>query len=77
MWQESEDAIGDLLASVVLGRADQIDDPVKVSSWWANRGVTIASAELNRDGLFRLADECRQSSDRDWVSFLWLSLIHI
>lgn len=71
MWQESEDAIGDLLASVVLGRADQIDDPVKVSSWWANRGVTIASAELNRDGLFRLADECRQSSDRDRVSFLW------
>lgn len=69
MWLESEDAIGDLLTSVVLGRVDQIDESVKVSSWWADHGVTIASAELNRDGLVRLADECRRSHDRDWVSF--------
>jgi hypothetical protein len=71
MWQESEGAIGDLLTSVVLGRAEQIDDPVKVSNWWANQGVTIASAELNRERLISLAAECRQSPEPDWVSFLW------
>jgi hypothetical protein len=71
MWQESDSAVGDLLTSWVLGGVGQIDDPVKVSSWWADRGIAIASAELSRDVLFTLAAQCRESADADWVSFLW------
>ena len=71
MWQESDGAVGDLLTSHVLGRVGQIDDPVKVSAWWADRGITIDSDELNRDVLFARAAHCRENADADWVSFLW------
>jgi len=71
MWEESDNAVGDLLASRVLGSADQIDESVRVSSWWADRGITIDSPALNRKRLFELAQRCRQSADSDWVSFLW------
>lgn len=71
MWEESDGAIGDLLTSQVLGRVGQIDDPVKVSAWWADHGITIDSAELSRDLLFALAAQCRENTDPDWVSFLW------
>lgn len=71
MWQESDSAVGDLLTSTVLGGFGQIDDPVKVSRWWSDHGITIELAELNRDALFALAAQCRESPDADWVSFLW------
>ncbi|KLI09272.1 hypothetical protein A5731_20970 [Mycolicibacterium conceptionense] len=71
MWQESDSAVGDLLTSRVLGEVGQIDAPVKVSSWWADHGITIDSSELNRDALFALAARCRERADADWVSFLW------
>ena len=71
MWAESDIAVGDLLASRVLGSAGQIDESVRVSSWWADRGIAIVPAELNRDRLFELAQRCRESANSDWVSFLW------
>ncbi len=71
MWQESDNAIGDLLRSRLLARADQIDQPVKVGSWWARHGIRIVSSELSREALFTLAAHCRESVDTDWVSFLW------
>lgn len=71
MWEESDNAVGDLLASRVLGSSGQIDESVRVSSWWADRGISIDSAELNRDKLFELAQRRRESADPDWVSFLW------
>jgi hypothetical protein len=71
MWEESDNAVGDLLASRLLGSTGQIDESVRVSSWWADRGIAIDSAELNRDKLFELAQRCRESTDSDWVSFLW------
>ncbi len=71
MWLESDSAVGDLLTSPVLGGVGQIDDPVKVSVWWADHGITIDSSELNRDTLFALAARCRESANADWVSFLW------
>lgn len=71
MWQESEDAVGDLMGSAVLGPADQIDSLVPVSSWWAAHGIAIPSPRLNRDGLFVSAAEFRQSTNPDWVHFLW------
>jgi hypothetical protein len=48
MWQESDGAVGDLLTSHVLGRVGQIDDPVKVSAWWADHGITIDSDPIPR-----------------------------
>ncbi len=71
MWQESDSAIEDLLTSRVLGQVGQIDDPVQVSSWWADHGIVIESAELNREVLFALAAQCRENTDADWVSFMW------
>lgn len=71
MWQESEDAIGDLLMSDPLRRRGRIDYPEKVSGWWADNGITISSAELDRDALFALAAQCRECANPDWVSFLW------
>jgi hypothetical protein len=71
MWQESDSAVGDLLASRVLGGVGRIDDPVKVSSWWTDHGIAIDAAELNRDVLFALAAQSREGADADWVSFLW------
>jgi hypothetical protein len=71
MWRESEDAIGDLLISDPLRRRGRIDYPEKVSGWWADNGITITSAELDRDALFALAAQCRESANPDWVSFLW------
>lgn len=71
MWQESDSAVGDLLTSPVFGGVGQIDDSVKVSVWWADHGIAIDSAELNRDALFALAARCRENADADWVSFLW------
>jgi hypothetical protein len=43
VWQESEDAIGDLLLSDTLRRRGRIDYPEKVSRWWADNGITINS----------------------------------
>ena len=71
MWQESDSAVGDLLKSRVLGGFGRIEDPVRVSSWWADRGIRIEPAELNRDALFALAGQRQESADADWVSFLW------
>jgi hypothetical protein len=71
MWKESDNAVGDLLTSRVLGGGGGIDDSVKVSRWWADHGITIDSAELNRDVLFARAAQCRESADADWVSLLW------
>jgi hypothetical protein len=71
VWQESEDAIGDLLLSDTLRRRGRIDYPEKVSRWWADNGITINSDELNRDALFALAAQCRECAYPDWVSFLW------
>lgn len=71
MWQESEAAIGDLLASETLRSAGRLDEPTTVSDWWAGRGIAIESQRLNRKYLFDLADRVRCQSDPDWVSFLW------
>lgn len=71
MFRESDDAVGALLKSRVLGQAGQIDDPVRVSSWWADHGIAIDSAELDREALFALATRCRESKALDWVAFLW------
>lgn len=71
MFRESDDAVGALLKSRVLGQAGQIDDPVRVSSWWADRGIAIDATELDREALFALATRCRESKALDWVAFLW------
>lgn len=71
MWQESDGAVGDLLTSHVLGQVGQIDDPVKVSAWWADHGIAIGPDELKRDVLFALAAQCRENAEADWVNFLW------
>jgi hypothetical protein len=70
MWEESEAAIGDLLASETL-RASRLDEPTDVSAWWADRGIAIHSDKLNREFLFELANSLRGQNDPDWVSLLW------
>lgn len=71
MWQESDNAVADLLTSRVLGSVSQINDSVKASSWWSDRGITIEPAQLNREALFALAKQCRENAEADWVSLLW------
>lgn len=71
MWQESEAAIGDLLASETLRSAGRLDEPTTVSGWWADRGIKIESQRIDRKFLFAMADRVRSQADPDWVCFLW------
>jgi hypothetical protein len=47
MWQEGDNAVGDLLKSPVLGPVDRMNDPVPVHNWWADHGIVVSSSELN------------------------------
>lgn len=71
MWQEGDAAVGDLLKSPVFGPADRMQEPLPVSNWWADRGIVLSSTELNRTALFRLAAQCWEKDEPDWVTFLW------
>lgn len=71
MWQEGDTAIGELLECPVFGPADRLEEPVTVSTWWADHGIAISPSELNRSELFELAAQCRESDEPDWVAFLW------
>ncbi|MFZ2510037.1 MAG: hypothetical protein WAW85_02955 [Gordonia sp. (in: high G+C Gram-positive bacteria)] len=71
MWNESDDAVGELLRSTVLRGGGRFDDSVVISGWWAKHGITIAPIELNRNSLFSIATRYREANEPDWVSFLW------
>lgn len=75
MWQEVDAAVGDLLKSPVFGPVDRMIEPLAVSNCWADRGIVLSSTELNRPALFRLAAQCRESDESDWVAFLWHVLV--
>lgn len=70
-WNESEDALSDLVTYARPPLSGHTDRPQPVSNWWARNGIQIRKPQLTREDLFAHAEEIRTAREPNWVDLLW------